>query len=150
MKITALPRILALSALLFTSADAAEVTLSACPQAVRDTITANQKKGRIDEINRSGDRYLVEIDLSKHHDLDLVINADGKLLKSVEDVSLSKVPRPVKNSILKLQGNGGRVDDLKIERAGTRVVYRVEIEFPGKPEIKAKLTETGLVLKRSR
>lgn len=133
-------------------AAAVEVALQDCPQAVQDAINANRKGGRIDEIDFLAARgvYDVDIHLGPGRDLDLVISSAGRLLKSVEDISLGKAPRAVKNSIRRLMRDGGRIDDLDLETTGGRVTYRVEIDFPDGPDLNATLSKKGLVLKRNR
>ncbi|MBL9161073.1 MAG: hypothetical protein JNJ70_26565 [Verrucomicrobiales bacterium] len=135
-----------------TPSRAVEVSLQDCPQAVQDTINANRKGGRIDEIDflAASGIYDVDINLGRGRDLDLVINASGRLLRSVEDIGLARAPRAVKNSIRRLMQGGGRIDDLDLETAGGRVTYRVDIDFPSGPDLEATISEKGLVLKRNR
>lgn len=130
-------------------ARAVEVTLAQCPKAVRETITANRKGGRIDSIDHRRGRYFVEIDLSGRRDLDLEIAPDGRLLRSVEDVRLARVPAAVRKTVRQRTSAGARLDDLERVTTQTRVVYRVEIDLPGPRDLHLVVSTKGLVLKRS-
>ncbi len=133
------------------SARAVEVSLAQCPQAVRETIAANRKGGRIDSIDHlpGRGRYLVEIDLSGRRELDLEIAPDGRLLRSVEDMRLARVPAAVRKTVRKRTPAGGRLDDLEKVTTSKRVVYRVEIDLPGPRDLHLLVSTNGLVLKRS-
>ncbi len=131
---------------------AIDVSLLNCPKAVQDTIDANRKGGRIEDIDFDAARliYAVDVRLGGRRDLDLYISSSGRLVRSIEEIPLSKVPRAVKSSIRRLLQDRGRLDDLEIIVAGESVTYRVEVDFPTGADLHATLSKKGLVLKRNR
>lgn len=131
---------------------AVDLTFRDCPKAVQETISANRKGGRIEDIDYDPTRriYEVEIQLAGRRDLDLYIASSGRLIRSFEDLPLAKVPRAVRSTIRRLMGDRGRLDDLERVRAGTSVTYRLEIDFPTGADLHATLSKKGLVLKRNR
>ncbi|MGA7391741.1 MAG: hypothetical protein WBL40_10000 [Terrimicrobiaceae bacterium] len=98
-----------------------DIKLEQCPAAVQDTIRANARDGRIDDINliTIEDRtlYVVEVDLKGGKDLKLHVGSDGKQIKTREDAALSDAPDAVQDAVKKLVPAGGKVDDVDKEIA---------------------------------
>ena len=118
-----------------------DIKLERCPAAVQDTIRANARDGRIDDINAITieDRalYVVEVDLKDDKDLKLHVGSDGKLIKTREDAALSDAPDAVQDAVKKLVPAGGKVDDVDKEIAAGKVTYHVEIDRPNAADLDA-------------
>ena len=130
-----------------------DIKLEQCPAAVQDTIRANARDGRIDDINliTIEDRalYVVEVDLKGDKDLKLHVGSDGKLIKTREDAALSDAPDAVQDAVKKLVPAGGRVDDVDKEIAAGKVTYHVEIDRPNAADLDAVVADDGTVIRRT-
>lgn len=131
-------------------ADHNEVPLSSCPAPVQAAIESHKQGGKLDEIkliNVEGRRlYVVDLDLSGKRDLKLHITADGAVVKTREDVSLTQAPVAVKTTADGLVPTGGRIDDVEKEISNGKTTYVVDIDVKNGNDIKAVIAEDGTLI----
>lgn len=135
----------------FASADLErEVRLDDCPAAVRETIVANSRDGRIDEIDLiaigENKMYIAEVDLAQDTDLKVYVNADGSLVKTREDVRNQEIPAFVNTIVSEL---GGRADDVEKETTGKTVTYHVDVDRTDAPDLEVVIDGQGKVLSKT-
>jgi uncharacterized membrane protein YkoI len=127
-----------------------DIRLDDCPAPVRETIQANARDGKIDEIEiiSIGDKriYIAEVDLPRDIDLKVFVNGDGSLVKTREDVRNDEIPVFVGEAAKQL---GGTVDDVEKETAGRTVTYHVDIERLGAPDLDVVLDASGKVISKT-
>lgn len=137
-----------IASLAFAAAD--DIPLAQCPPAVQDTVRANLRDGRLDEIERitvqGQTRYIAEIDLPGDDDLKLHIADDGALLKTREDISSKDLPGAVKAT---LDSYGGKIDDLEKETSGEETTYHADIDRAGKPDLDVVISADGKVIRET-
>jgi len=147
---TALAALLASASL---TAYAGDIDLKSCPAAVQQTIQANSRDGKLDEIDviKIEDRtlYVADVDLPGDKDLKIHVSGEGKLLKTREDVAASELPPAVAGAVDKLAAAGGRLDDVDKEVADGKTTYHVEIDRSGSADLKAVVAEDGAVLSQA-
>lgn len=141
--------LITLASLSFAAADD-DIRLEDSPPAVQDTIRSNLRDGKLDDLERitiKGEtRYIAEIDLPRDRDLKLHISADGALLKSREDVSLSEVPGAVKNT---LESFGGKIDDLEKEIVGGETTWHADIDRQNDVDLDVIVAADGKVIRQT-
>ncbi|MFM2198434.1 MAG: hypothetical protein RLZZ505_1866 [Verrucomicrobiota bacterium] len=127
-----------------------EIRLDDCPAPVRETIQANARDGKIDEIEliSIGEKriYIAEVDLPRDIDLKVFVNGDGTLVKTREDVRNDGIPAFVGQVAGEL---GGTVEDVEMETAGKTVTYHVDIERQGAPDLDVVLDAAGKVISKT-
>jgi uncharacterized membrane protein YkoI len=142
--------IIALSSTIAFAGYEREVRLDDCPAPVRETILANSRDGKIDEVELIGieDKkiYIAEVDLPRDIDLKVFVNGDGSLLKTREDVRNDEIPAFVGELAREL---GGTVDDVEKETTGKTVTYHVDIDRNGAPDLEVVLDVSGKVIKKT-
>lgn len=131
------------------SARADDVQLTDCPEAVRQTIEANQN-GKLDDIKRFsiGDHvlYLVHFDLKGFRDLRLQIRGDGTLQKSVEEIRRQDLPEVVRKMLEPMLVKGAHIEEVEKVIVEGEVQYRIEIEKPHLPDQVVTFDEAGTLL----
>lgn len=131
-------------------ANAEEISLTACPPAVQETIRQNQRAGVLDEVKvisiEGRSLYLAEVKLAGDRDLKIQVSSDGSLLKTREEIPLAELPAAVKEAAAKLVPAGGSIDDVEREVAAGKTTYRLEIDRPQTRDLKLHLAEDGAVL----
>lgn len=124
----------------------------ASPAPVRATILKEAGSGRVEKVRavRRGEHtlYLADVDLPGDFDLKLQLKADGELVRRTEEMSVDALPKPVREAMLTLAGEGGLIDEVKkiIEKDVMR--FKAEIDRPGKPELDVTLAPDGSVLEQ--
>lgn len=136
---------------MFANADLEkEVRLDDCPAPVRETLVANSRGGKIDEVDliELGGKqiYIAEVDLPRDIDLKVYVNGDGTLVKTREDVRNDEIPGFVNTVVTEL---GGRLDDVEKETMGKTVTYHVEVDLAGKPDVDVVLDADGKVISKT-
>lgn len=126
-----------------------DIRLEECPPAVQQTIQANLRDGKLDDVEviKVEDRtlYVADVDLPNGHDVKVHINGEGKVLKTVEDLPPGSLPPAVTAAAEKI-ANGAKLDDIdKIVTDGV-TTYRVEIDRKGVPDLRVIFDESGTVL----
>ncbi len=127
-----------------------DIAFPKCPKPVQSTILSNSQGGAIDDVeyhNLSGRRiFVADIRLANGKELEVHVNGNGKLIKTSRDIPPRSVPAAVRKAI---SGIGGRVDDVERDvHANGDVIYRIEIDRRGKPDINLKITPSGKIIKR--
>lgn len=131
-----------------------KIALEAAPSAVREAVekAIKEYKGEFDEIKISGEGaaalYFAEIDLPQDREVKLVLREDGSLVKSIVELTPQQLPEAVRATFAKLAGDRGGIDDAAKVTEGTQVWYRAEIELPGKPDLKVKVSTEGEILEQ--
>lgn len=124
-----------------------EIRLADCPPAVRAMIDANDRDGRLDEIERIaiGDRelYIAEVELAGDLDLTIHVRGDGTLVKTREDLPSDAYPAFAQGLA---NDRGGRLDDIDKETADGKTTYLVEIDRREQPDLDLVTDESGKVL----
>lgn len=128
---------------------AEDIRLEDCPPAVQQTIQANLRDGKLDDVKviKVEDRtlYVADVDLPNGEDVKVHINGEGKLLKTVEDLPPGSLPPAIAAAAEKI-ANGAKLDDIeKIVTDGV-TTYRVEIDRKGVPDLRVIFDESGAVL----
>ncbi|TLD72440.1 hypothetical protein FEM03_03545 [Phragmitibacter flavus] len=132
-------------------ADDDDLKLSQTPEAVQATVRDNLRGGKVDDIDRvqleGRTMYKVEVDLPDRKggdddDLKLYIDADGKLLKSREDMAFSALPAAVQTAA---RNQGGEIEDVERVSANGTVSYEVEFDDP---DLTIVFSESGEVMSR--
>ncbi|QIF03080.1 hypothetical protein [Roseimicrobium sp. ORNL1] len=133
-------------------ADTNEVPLNSCPAPVQAAIESNKQGGKLNEIKlltvEGRQLYVVDLDLAGKRDLKLHVTADGSVVKSREDVSLSQAPVAVKSAAEALVPTGGHIEDVEKEVSGGKTTYVVEIDVKNGADIKAVFAEDGTVISK--
>lgn len=149
MKKTPTIALLALAGATFTL-HAADLKLEDCPPAVQETIRAQARDGRIDDIDQitieNRTIYVAEVESAPDRDLDVHVAADGKLLKTREDADFAALPAPVQEAAKKLVPAGGSIDSVDKEVANGVTTYEVEIERPQAADLEVIFSESGAVV----
>lgn len=148
--------ITALTALALTTGFAAadldgdELSLHECPAAVQETIEANARGGRVEEVDLiaiEGKRiYIAEVELPRDIDLKVYVNGNGALVKTREEIPLRSVPAFVRSAVAEY---GGTIDDVEKEVAGGKVTWHVEIDRKGITDIDVVLNAEGGVIRET-
>ena len=130
-------------------AAAGEISLEACPAAVRETVRRHERQGRVDEVKsydiQGNALYVVEIDLPTKRELKLHISSDGTLVKMSEEIPLAELPEGVR-AVVEQKSAGGTLDDVEKVTEGKVVSYRVEIERRQLPDVDLLLDAAGAIL----
>jgi uncharacterized membrane protein YkoI len=133
-------------------ADTNEVPLNSCPAAVQAAIESHKQGGKLDEIKlltvEGRQLYVVDLDLAGQRDLKLHVTADGSVVKSREDISLSQAPPAVKSAAETLVPTGGRIEDVEKEVADGKTTYVVDIDVKNGADIKAVFAEDGTLISK--
>ncbi len=123
------------------------VKLESLPAPVRETIVANARGATVSEIDvlkvDGRTLYVAEVYLTPQKDLDLHVDADGKLIKSKEDIDLSEAPAAVQEAAGEL---GGTIDDIDKVVAGGKTTYHVDIERTNAPDLDVVVAEDGSIV----
>ena len=135
----------------FAAADAGkELRLDACPQAVRETIIAHAREGRVEEVDlieiEDKQIYIAEVDLARDIDLKIFVDGKGVLLKTREDVAGGDTPGFIAGIVAK---TGGALDDVEKETAGDKVTYHVGIDRTGAPDLDVVVSANGEVISQT-
>jgi len=129
------------------------VRLEDCPVPVQNTIRANARDGKIDEIDShvidGKAMYVAEVDLANDIDLKIYVAGDGALIKTIEDVPPAELPEAVRKAAEGIAAGSGKLDDLDKEVAGETVTYHVEIDRPAQPDLQLVIAPDGRVLKQT-
>lgn len=129
---------------------AGDVKLETLPAAVQETIRSNARGATVSDIDvlvvDGRTLYVSEVDLPGDKDLDIHVSAEGKLLKTSEDVELSEVPAPVREGIKKLEAGGGTVEDIDKEVADGKTTYHLDLDRTNAPDLDVILAEDGSVI----
>ncbi len=127
-----------------------ELRLEDCPQAVRATIEANARGGRVEEVDFIGidgkEIYIAEVELPKDRDLKVYVSGSGSLAKTLEDITLAEAPEAVQKAAREL---GGAIDDVDKEIAAGKTSYHVEIDRHGEPDLDVVIAADGTILTRT-
>jgi hypothetical protein len=131
-----------------------DLELEQCPANVQETIRANTRDGKVDEVNAItiDDRtlYLAEIDLpGRNDDLKVFVGSDGKLIKTHEQIALAETPSAVLATAENLVPDGGRLDDIDKEVADGKVTYSVEIDRPKAADLDVLIAEDGTLVSQT-
>ena len=135
------------------SLQAKEMKLEECPAIVQETIRANARDGKIEEVDFLAieDRtlYVAEINLAGGKDLKVHVTGDGKLAKTSEDAVLTEAPSAVQEAAKKLVPEGGKIDDVDKEVAAGKTTYEVDIDRPKAADLKVVLAEDGSIVRQT-
>jgi hypothetical protein len=127
-----------------------DLELERCPAAVQETIRANARDGKIDEVDSVTiqDRmlYVAKVDLPGNKDLKVYAGSDGKLVKTREDAALSDAPATVQDAVGKLVPAGGKVEDVDKRIASAKTTYHVEIDRPNAADLNVVVADDGTVI----
>lgn len=129
-----------------------DLKLENCPPAVQETIRANARDGKVDDVDtvtiEGKTLYVAEVNLANGKDLDVHVGSDGKLIKTTEDIQLSETPAAVQEAVKKLEAEGGRLDDIDKNVANGKITYEVDIDRSNAPDLDIVLDESGSVISR--
>ena len=151
------PKILIVLAVLGTtfSLYAKELKLDDCPANVQETIRANARGGKVDEVHAitidDVTLYWTEVDVpERREDLKLLVGSDGKLIKTREEIDLADAPAAVREAAGKLVPEGGELDDgVDREISDGKTAYAVEIDRPNAPDLDVLIAEDGTVINQT-
>lgn len=136
-------------------ADKNDIDLADAPNAVQETILDAAAQGVLDDVEltlyQGQAVYVAEIDLPGKRDLEVFVAADGRLLRSEEEVAWAALPAPVQATLQSQAGRTGKVEDLSRVTVGKTVTYSAEIEirdqrFKGETEVDVEIAATGKLL----
>ncbi len=132
-----------------------EIELEKCPANVQETIRANARDGKVDEVKKItiDDRtlYVAEIDLpGRRDDLKMLVGSDGKLIKTREEIDLADAPTAVREAAAKLVPAGGELDD-GVDREVTdgKTIYSLEIDRHKAPDLDVLIAEDGTLINQT-
>jgi hypothetical protein len=151
------PKILIALAVLRTTftLHAKELKLDECPANVQETIRANARGGKVDEVNAITlddiTLYWTEVDVpERREDLKLLVGSDGELIKTREEIDLADAPAAVREAARKLVPEGGELDDgVDREVSGGKAAYALQIERPNAPDVDLLIGEDGTVINQT-
>lgn len=131
-------------------AQAEEISLTACPPAVQETIRSHQQGGTLDEVKlisiEGRSLYVAEVELSGDRDLRIHVGSDGSLIKTREEITLKEAPTAVQEAVRKLTPAGSRLDDVYREVAAEKTTFRIELDRPQARDLNLHLAEDGSLL----
>ena len=138
-------------AFLLAGARAEDLRLEDCPAAVQQTILANARDGRVDEIELSADgrSYEVEINLPRLRERHLLVAASGEIQQMTEDIDPAEAPEAVRRTIETETPSGGRLEDLEKKTSGTTTTFQAEIDLPDDRDLSLELSDNGSILSRN-
>lgn len=129
-----------------------EITLSQCPEPVAQAIKSHRGLNRIDDIRqvRTANRiqYLAEFELPGERERKLHFSEDGILLKVIEDVRQSELPRKVRMALVPFLAGASRYEDAERVRAEGKTEYHIEIDLPDDVDLHLVMDEDGGILRR--
>lgn len=134
---------------------AKELKLDECPANVQETIRANARGGKVDEVKAitldDVTLYWTEVDVpERREDLKLLVGSDGKLIKSREEIDLADAPTAVREAARKLVPEGGELNDgVDKEVADGKVTYWVEIDRPNASDLDVLIAEDGTLVSQT-
>jgi hypothetical protein len=103
-----------------------ELGLEQCPEVVQETIRANARGGDVDDVNsiiiEGRSIYLIEVEVPKK-DLKLLVDSDGKLIKTREELTVAEIPGAVRETATKLVPEEGEIDEIDKEVAEGKTTY---------------------------
>jgi uncharacterized membrane protein YkoI len=127
-----------------------EIRLADCPAAVRESITQHSRGGHVEEVGhvRIGSHalYVAEVDLAGGRDLEIHVDASGKLIETREETTLAELPVPVRSATGNL---GGSPDDIECHVNDGTTTYHLEIERRGRPDLDVVLAADGQVISQA-
>jgi hypothetical protein len=129
-----------------------ELALAECPGAVQATIIQAARNGALDEIElvhfADGDLYVAEVDLPDRRDLEVYVAADGRLVRTEEEIAWTELPARVQATLSQQAGNMAEIEDITRNTSGRTVTFSAEIDVPGKgmPEIDVEVATDGRLL----
>lgn len=140
-----------LSATAQAGRDRRDIRLSQAPKAVRSTILANDRGGVVTEVeyHETGARriFVADVRLPSGGVIEVHVLGNGKLLKTTRDIPLRAAPPAVRDAVSNI---GGRVDDVDRETMPDgSIIYQIEIERKGQPDLHLRITPAGRILRRA-
>lgn len=116
-------------------ADKNEIDLADTPNAVQEAVLDATAQGELDEIELKHFQgqavYVAEIDLPGKRDLDVFVTADGRVVRTEQEITLAELPAEVRNTLQQQVGRSGKLEDLSRVTVGKTVTFWAEIELPG-------------------
>ena len=129
------------------TAHSRDLPLHECPAAVQATIGANSRRGSIDEVDlisiAGKEIYIAEVELPRDLDLKVYVSDNGSLLKTHEDVPQQSIPTFIRDAV---HEHGGTIDDVEKEIASGKVIWHVEIDRKGIPDMNVVLNAEGGII----
>jgi uncharacterized membrane protein YkoI len=129
-----------------------ELGLEQCPAVVQETIRANARGGDVDDVNsiiiEGRSIYLIEVEVPKK-DLKLLVDSDGKLIKTREDFTVAEIPGAVLETATKLVPEEGEIKEIDREVAEGKTTYIVQIDRPKAPDLQLVVAEDGTLISQT-
>jgi hypothetical protein len=129
-----------------------ELGLEQCPAVVQETIRANARGGDVDDVNsiiiEGRSIYLIEVEVPKK-DLKLLVDSDGKLIKTREELTVAEIPGAVRETATKLVPEEGEIDEIDKEVAEGKTTYIVQIDRPKAPDLQLVVAEDGTLISQT-
>jgi uncharacterized membrane protein YkoI len=129
-----------------------ELGLEQCPAVVQETIRANARGGDVDDVNsiiiEGRSIYLIEVEVPKK-DLKLLVDSDGKLIKTREDFTVAEIPGAVLETATKLVPEEGEIEEIDREVAEGKTTYIVQIDRPKAPDLQLVVAEDGTLISQT-
>ncbi|KDN55610.1 PepSY-like domain-containing protein [Flavobacterium seoulense] len=120
-------QILTLAAIsMFSISMAQDIPSSQVPSVILNQFNKNFPKATDVEWEIKGNLYNVDFETGWNVDHEVWYNAEGKMTKHKEDISLKELPKAVHNKI-KTNFKGYTIDDLKRITDNGKVVYKMEL-----------------------
>jgi uncharacterized membrane protein YkoI len=139
-----------LGASIYLRAD--ELGLEQCPAVVQETIRANARGGDVDDVNsiiiEGRSIYLIEVEVPKK-DLKLLVDSDGKLIKTREELTVAEIPGAVLETATKLVPEEGEIEEIDREVAEGKTTYIVQIDRPKAPDLQLVVAEDGTLISQT-
>jgi hypothetical protein len=131
-------------------AGADEIRLEDCPPSVQQTVLANSRDGRVDDIELSPDgrTYEVEVNLPRLRERQMRIAADGTLLETIEDIGLAEAPEPVRRTVESETTAGARLEEVGRKTVSDTTVFLAEIDLPDNRDLYLEISDKGSILNR--
>lgn len=112
-----------------------EIDLADAPIAVQEAILDAAARGTLDEVELAYYQgqavFVAEIDLPGKRDLEVYVAADGRLVRTEEEITLAELPAEVRSTLQQQIGRSGKLDELSRVTIGKTVTFWAEIELPG-------------------
>lgn len=112
-----------------------EIDLADTPNAVQEAILDASARGELDELELEHFQgqavYVAEIDLPGKRDLDVYVAADGRVVRTEEELTLAELPAEVRSTLQQQVGRSGKLEDISRVTVGKTVTFWAEIELPG-------------------
>ncbi len=124
--------------------------LGGWPAPVREAVQRELRDGRLHRLKAvtTDDRttYQADIEFPGDLDVELVLLADGQLIRKLQEFDVKSAPAAAREALLRHAGKDARLEDMAIITEGGKVTYEGEFERPGLADLKVLVAADGTLI----